>query len=119
MEIQNASVIIEAKDKLIDVLEKELQSAINENDFLKREVFQLRTRLDDYKYQADRKRFYSPDDIAVMLNLSKSTVLNYIRKGLLNHAEFEDIENGKRKTYRISAADFNKFVESCPIKNLE
>ena len=115
MDIHDAERIIDAKDHLIKVLEKELASARAENDLLKRETFSLRTRLDSYKYQSGKRRFYSPDEIAGILNLSKTSVINYMKKGLLKHTTFEDPE-GIRKTYRISESDFCDFIGACPEK---
>ena len=59
MEITDAMRIIDAKDQLISVLERELSSARSDNDLLKREIFLLRATLDEYKYQLGKKRYYS------------------------------------------------------------
>lgn len=114
----NKQTIIDAKNDLIRILEKELDSSRKEIDLLKRENFQLRTRLDNYRYSAGAKRFYSPDDLAGILNVSKTTIMNYMKKGLLKHTVIED-PDGQRKTYRISESAFYDFIgESAPEKIL-
>ena len=57
-------------------------------------------------------------EIAGILNVSKPTVLNYMKKGLLKHTVLEDPE-GMRKTYRISETDFCEFIGSCPSKMID
>ncbi|MBQ6519333.1 MAG: helix-turn-helix domain-containing protein [Anaerolineaceae bacterium] len=116
--MENSQAIIDSKNHLILILEKELESARSENDLLKRELFSLRTRLDNYKYQTGQRKFYSPEEIAGILNVSKPTVLNYMKKGLLKHTVLEDPE-GMRKTYRISETDFCEFIGSCPSKLID
>lgn len=116
--MDNTQAIIDSKNHLIHILEKELESARSENDLLKREMFFLRTRLDNYKYQTGNRKFYSPEEIANMLNLSKPTVLNYMKKGLLKNTVLED-PDGQRKTYRISETDLCDFIGCCPSKLLD
>ena len=111
--MDNAEAIIDSKNHLIHILEKELESSRTENDLLKRELFSLRTRLDNYRYQLGKRKYFSPDEIADILGVSKPTVLNYMKKGILKNTVLED-PDGKRKTYRISEADFCDFVGSCP-----
>ena len=113
--MENIQGIIDAKDHLIRILEKELESARSENDLLKRELYTLRTRLDNFRYQFSDRKFYSPDEIADILNVSKPTVINYMKKGLLKNTVLED-PDGYRKTYRISEADFCDFIGTCPSK---
>ena len=116
--MENTQAIIDSKNQLILVLEKELESARFENDLLKRELFSLRTRLDNYKYQTGQRRFYTPEEIASILNVSKPTVLNYMKKGLLKNTVLED-PDGLRKTYRISESDFCEFIGSCPSRLID
>ena len=118
MEVGDAIKIIDAKDHLINVLERELSSARSNNDLLKRENYLLRTTLDGYKYQLGRKRYYTPEDISAILNISKNTVLNYLKKGLIKHTKIID-PDGQRATYRISESDFADFIGSCPSKMVE
>ena len=118
MEITDAMKIIDAKDHLISVLERELSSARSDNDLLKRENFLLRTTLDEYKYQLGKKRYYTPEDIAAILNISKNTVLNYLKKGMIKHTKIND-PDGQRATYRISESDFSDFVGSSPLHMIE
>lgn len=118
MEISDAMKIIDAKDHLISVLERELSSARADNDLLKRENFLLRAKLDEYKYRSGKKRYYTPEDISDILNISKNTVLNYLNKGLIKHTRIMD-PDGKRATYRISESDFADFVGSAPLQLIE
>lgn len=116
--MENTQAIIDSKNQLIFILEKELESARFENDLLKCELFSLRTRLDNYKYQTGQRRFYTPEEIASILNVSKPTVLNYMKKGLLKNTVLEDPE-GQRKTYRVSESDFCEFIGSCPSRLID
>ena len=116
--VRNNQTIIDAKNDLIRILERELDSSRKEIDLLKRENFQLRTRLDNYRYAVGAKRFYSPDDLAGILNVSKPTIMSYMKKGLLKHTVIVD-PDGQRKTYRISESAFYDFIgESAPEKIL-
>ena len=116
--MEKNQTIIDAKNDLIRILERELDSSRKEIDLLKRENFQLRTRLDNYRYSASAKRFYSPDDLAGILNVSKPTIMSYMKKGLLKHTVIED-PDGQRKTYRISESSFYDFIgEDAPEKIL-
>lgn len=116
--VHNNQTKIDAKNDLIRILERELDSARKEIDLLKRENFQLRTRLDYFRYAASAKRFYSPDDLAGILNVSKTTIMSYMKKGLLKHTVIEDPDR-QRKTYRISEKAFYDFIgEDAPEKIL-
>lgn len=116
--MDNAQTIIDSKNQLIHILERELETIRSENDLLKRELYSVRTRLDNYRYQYGRRKFYSPDEIASILNVSKPTILNYVKKGILKSTVLEDPE-GQRKTYRISESDFCEFIGTCPSKMLD
>ena len=116
--MNNTEEIIDSKNQLIHILERELESIRAENDLIKRELFSLRTRLDNYKYQFGKRKFFTPDEIANILGVSKPTVLNYMKKGLLKNIVFED-PDGQRKTYRISETDFCDFIGSCPSRFID
>lgn len=118
MKIADAMKIIDAKDHLISVLERELASVRADCDLVRRENFLLRTTLDEYKYLSGKRRYYSPDDLSTMLNISKNTVLAYLKKGLIKHTRIVDPE-GQRATYRISESDFADFISSCSPKLFE
>ena len=116
--MDNNQQIIDSKNQIIFILEKELEEKRTENELLKRELFSLRTRLDIYKYQIGKRRFFSPDEIATILNISKPTVLNYMKKGLLKSTVLED-PDGTRKTYRISESDFCEFIGDSPSRLID
>lgn len=116
--MDNTETIIDSKNQLIHILEKELETVRIENDLLKRELFSVRIRLDNYRYQFGRRKFYTPDEVADILNVSKPTVLNYMKKGILKNTVLED-PDGQRKTYRISENDFCDFIGSCPEKMMD
>ena len=53
----------------------------------------------------DRKDFYSPDEVAELLDLHVKTVRRFIREGKLNAARIG-------KQYRVALSDLNAFVGS-------
>ena len=59
----------------------------------------------------DKIIFYSPKDIATMLSIPIETVWNYIRS-----RKIPAIKVGKH--YRVSAADFEAFLEASKLKAL-
>lgn len=52
----------------------------------------------------DDKMFYTPEDIADMLELSVDTIRRYIRQGILPAIKLKG-------TYRIKREDFERFIE--------
>ena len=50
------------------------------------------------------KMFYTPEDIADMLELSVDTIRRYIREGLLMAVKLKG-------SYRIKREDFERFIE--------